>query len=287
MKRKFLFCIALAMIYAGASAQSLRQIDMEEEMLRTEQSEIANAVAYHGQEQLHELQLTYHVPQSDVRRLADFIKNREMRKYCYNSIYADFITERVRCKLEIDSLYRDSINTVLIPLPDSKISGDNISYALKCRRTLKLDSAQYDYMMDRALDMARRMRKSRTLNVWNEEMNILKSTLSKQQLRTFFFNKNARAVTKKVDDGWKRLADAGLTEQMDSITETSRAFFYFHEQQKIKDLYRYYGTSQKKYLAELSKNMPLMVKMLDGLDKKARIIENEKKKGTLGKEFIW
>ena len=52
----------------------------------------------------------------------------------------------------------------------------------------------------------------------------------------------------------------------------------------IKDLYRYYGTSQKKYLAELDKSKPKMIKMLDGIDKKARVEEKEK---TVGKEFVW
>ena len=36
--------------------------------------------------------------------------------------------------------------------------------------------------MDKALDMARRMRKDRNLNVWNEEINILRKTLTTEQI---------------------------------------------------------------------------------------------------------
>ena len=58
-----------------------------------------------------------------------------------------------------------------------------------------------------------------------------------------------------------------------------------HPLRKVrKDLYRSYGTSQKKYLAELDKSKPKMISMLEGIDKKARV---EEKKKTVGKEFIW
>ena len=72
--------------------------------------------------------------------------------------------------------------------------------------------------------------------------------------------------------------------QLDSAKDAKEAIKYMHRRQMIKDLYRYYGTSQKKYLAELDKSKPKMIKMLDGIDKKARVEEKEK---TVGKEFVW
>ncbi len=53
------------------------------------------------------------------------------------------------------------------------------------------------------------------------------------------------------------------------------------------DLYRYYGTSKKKHLAELNKQMPKIILMLDAIDKKKRLVEKEKEKGTVSKEFVW
>lgn len=211
-----------------------------------------------------------------------------MRKYCYNTIYADSIRKRVMCKMEIDSLYRDSINTVLIPLSGSRISGENISYALHNSQELQLDKAQYDCMMDKAVDMARRIRKDRTLNVWNEEIDVLRMTLTPKQLTYLFVIKNLDKVSADINNGWKKIVDAGLSAQLDSVKEFPLAFEYYQEFYKIKDIYRYYGTSQKKYIAELEKRKPAMVQMIATLDKNAREQKNKKQQTkTIGKEFVW
>ena len=62
---------------------------------------------------------------------------------------------------------------------------------------------------------------------------------------------------------------------------------YLTQQRKIKDIWRYYGTPQKKNLAELAKEKPQMQMMLDALDKKKKTEEEEKKNKTISKEFIW
>ena len=234
------------------------------------------------------MRLAYNVPFERMDKLFTFIKNREMRKYCYNTIYADSILKRVMCKMEIDSLYRDSINTVLIPLSENKISGENISYALRSSEALQLDKAQYDYMMDKAVDMARRIHKDRTLNVWNEEMDVLRKSLTSKQLTYFFVIKNLDKVSADIDNGWKKLVNAGLAAQLDSAKEFPLAFKYYQEWYKIKDIYRYYGTSQKKYIAELEKHKPAMVQMIATLDKNEREQKkNKQKTKTIGKEFVW
>ncbi len=288
MKRKFLLSIALALIYSTAGAQSLRKPDVEEEMLREGYAKIQNAVTNIGREKSLEMRLAYNVPFERMDKLFTFIKNREMRKYCYNTIYADSILKRVMCKMEIDSLYRDSINTVLIPLSENKISGENISYALRSSEALQLDKAQYDYMMDKAVDMARRIHKDRTLNVWNEEMDVLRKSLTSKQLTYFFVIKNLDKVSADIDNGWKKLVNAGLAAQLDSAKEFPLAFKYYQEWYKIKDIYRYYGTSQKKYIAELEKHKPAMVQMIATLDKNEREQKkNKQKTKTIGKEFVW
>lgn len=54
----------------------------------------------------------------------------------------------------------------------------------------------------------------------------------------------------------------------------------------VKDLYRNYGTSQKKYLSELEKNKPKILNLLDGLSKKEKY-KKEQQDNTISKEFIW
>ncbi len=118
-------------------------------------------------------------------------------------------------------------------------------------------------------------------------MDLLRKTLDKKQLDRFFTIKNGIIVSREARQAWKRICDAGLESEVDSAKEMNLAISYYHERQKIKDIYRYYGTPQKKYLAELSRQMPLIVRMVDALDKKARMEEDEKKNGTIGKEYVW
>ena len=234
-----------------------------------------------------EIHLRYVCSPSKDEKLGQYLLQRELRKACYDYILPDSIKRRVMIKMRIDTQYQDSIDMLLIPEYYNRISGDNISYALHARRAVRMDSTQYDYLMGKALDMAHRLRRNPRLNVWNEEMEILTKTLTKEQLDRFFRDKNARSVTKEMQAGWKRLTDAGLAEQLDSVNDMARAYFYFQERQKIKDLYKYNSTAQRKHLAELNKSMPTMIRMLDGLDKKARIEENERNNKTVGKEFVW
>lgn len=287
MKNKILLSIALALMYSTVFAQtSLRKPKAEEDTLRRHFMSIAKKTYPLEKEYEVIFGLKYNVPAKKARKLSYYLKERERRKVCYNYIYHDSILTRVQCKLEIDSIYRDSINSLLIPVEGNKITGENISQALTLRKLLKLDDAQYDYLMDRALAMARKIHTNPRINVWNEEIEVLRNTLTNEQLTRFFMDKNSKKVTKELDDGWRKIVDAGLAEQLDSAKEMTRAFMYFHKRQKIKDIFRYYGTSQKKYLAELDKHKPAMVQMLATLEKEERNKQKGKNK-TIGKEFVW
>lgn len=151
---------------------------------------------------------------------------------------------------------------------------------------LELDSVQYDYIMNKAVDMARRIKSDYRTAVWNEEMEILKTTLDKHQLQSFFRSKNAKSVTTEFDNIMKKLGDAGLTEQIDSIKDVPDAVNYLFYKQMVKDLYRNFGTSQKRYLSEIDKNKPKIISLFDGLIKKERYREEEQNL-NFNKEFIW
>lgn len=199
MKRKFLLSIALALMYSVAGAQnSLRQIQMENDTLNEHFIDIIKAIVPQAKEQEVELCIKYKVPKAKFNQLSYYVKERELRKKCYDRIYGDSIFKRVRCKLELDSIYRDSINTILIPIKGSRISGDNISLALFLTPLLQLDEAQYQYFMDKALDMARRIYCNPRINVWNEEIDLLRKILTPTQLTNFFTTKNAESVTKEI-----------------------------------------------------------------------------------------
>ena len=289
--KRFLFLMAWSLICSLSIAQtSLRQPRAEEVTLQEHFLEIAKATYPVEKESVVAFRLKYRVPDEKVNELSYYVKERERRKKCYDYLYGDSILARVRCKMEVDSIYRDSINTILIPVLGNRISGDNISLALSHSKFVGLDTAQYSYLMDRAVAIARKMHFNPRVNVWNEEMDVLRKTLDKEQLMRFFLDKNGASVTREAKEGWKKLVDAGLTEQLDSAKDMRLALTYFFRRHEIKDLFRYYGTSQKKYLAELDKHKPPMVQMLATLEKKereaARVKQREKNK-TVGKEFAW
>lgn len=286
MKRKFLLNIALALMYSTAVAQHPTLTLMEDSVYQKHRTEIERQARYMADEYVFRMRLDYMIPQSRLPKIERLLLDRETRKACYDFAQMS-VKQRVLKKVGIEEAYRDSTDMILIPYYYNKISGENISYALYLAETLGIDKAQYSFLMDKALDMAKRMRKNRDLNVWNEEINILRKTLNTGQIDTLFRYKHAKEVKRQLNEAWTRLTAEGLAGQLDSIMDIKYAYFYYQERHKIKDLYRYYGTSQKKYMAELEKQKPPLVKMLDALDKKARMKAEEKKSGAIGKEFVW
>lgn len=284
MKKKLLLSIALAMLYFPVSAEVLKCTIQEREVYFANRTAIDSLLSLRYPEEIAIINSCYTVPAEGKEKLEFYVKNREFKYICQDFLYKDSLEKRVRNKLTISKVYQDSINTILIPEYRNHLSGENLSYVLHCRNRLGLDSAQYSYIMSKAVNMARRIRKDYRINLWNEEMEILKSTLDKRQLRSFFVAKNAVKVTDEFNKAWAKLKDAGLTEQLDSAKDANDAVNYFFSKQMIKDLYRYYGTSQRKYLSELDKSKPKMISMLEGIDKKKRIEERNK---AISKEFIW
>ena len=287
MKKKNLLSITLVMVCSTASAQPFRCTDAEKEVWDKHADEVLGRTMYRASEESERIFLRYMVPKDKRALIEEYVRNREFHKVCLEYTMADSLEQRVRWKVRLDRHYQDSIDRVLIPEYTNKVSGDNVSFALHFSRQIHLDSAQYEYLLAKALDMTHRIRKDRMLNVWNEEMDLLRKTLDEKQLDRFFTIKNGTKVAREARQAWDRIREVGLESEVDSVREMSLAVSYFHERQKIKDIYRYYGTPQKKYLAELSKKMPLIVRMVDALDKKARLEEDEKKNGTIGKEYVW
>ena len=285
MKSKtILLSIALAMLCPAAKAEVLRCTIQEKEVYLANKELVDSMLDFRYREEVAKINHYFNVPEKDMTRLVFFVKNREFKYICQDILYKDSLDRRVKNKITIERVFQDSINTILIPTCQHHISGENLSYALHCRNMLNLDSAQYAYIMDKALSMARRIRKDYRVNLWNEEMKVLRKTLDKGQLWSFFRRKNYLKVLDEFDKACDKLKEADLTEQLDSAKDAKEAIKYMHSRQMIKDLYRGYGTSQKKYLAELDKSKPKMMRMLDGIDKKARV---EEKRKTVGKEFVW
>lgn len=287
MKKSILLSIALALLYYVAYAGTEHfGTSAEQVVYENNKSVIDSLLNRRVSEQLVRMYHFYKVPDKAYKQLKHYTKQCEFMLICQDFLLVDSLVQRVENKIRIEQCYTDSINTILIPVDGNHISGDNVSYALRSKEILGLDSVQYDYIMKLAVDMARRIKVDYRINVWNEEMEVLKKTLNKQQLQSFFRIRNAQKVTAEFDEIIEKLKNANLTEQIDSVKDIPDAVNYLFNKQMVKDLYRNRGTEQKRYLIELDKNKPKIISLLDGIYKKEKYMEEEHK-AMVGKEFIW
>lgn len=267
MKKELVFSVFLVMCVCVANALNFTDTKEEICIYERNKNDIDSMLFYRVPEKMAEISHYYVIPKDENKRLRNFVREREFKLICQDFLYRDSFSIRIKNKIDIEELYRDSIFMILIPICENNISGDNLSYALSCKKYLELDSAQYNYLMGKALDIAKRLRKNRKTNVWNEEMEILKKCLSKNQLWSFFTNKNSVKVTNEYDRSWQKIKNHNLIEQLDSVNDTNEALTYMFKKQMIKDLYKNWGTSQKRYLSELDKNKPKMIQLLDSIAK--------------------
>lgn len=287
MKKTFLLSIALAMCYYSAHSQTIAVTQYEIDALKGHSKEIKEKARYIADEETMRIHMNYRVLRKDEERLARYIREREIRKCCYDYIFPDSLTHRVVNKMSIDEFYADSVNTVLIAAGNPYISGENVTFALFRAKDIEIDAARQDTIMEHALAMARRLRRNPKLDLWDEEMLLLTKTLTTRQLDKFFYIRHYPEIAKEVSNCWQRLEEAGLTEELDSAKEVVNARMYYSLRHKITDIFRSNRTARRSNIAELNKQMPAMVRMLEALEKKEKIEEEEKKNRTIGKEFVW
>lgn len=274
---------AATLTLAAKAQTGIGPTDEERAEAEKHKKELAQRSRLNGEEAFATLCIKYYVPKSKSKELSDLVMLREQRKAAYDYIHEKSPARRASAKLAIDSAFQDSIDVRLIPF-NQGISGENISFAMRLMPILNLDEAQRSYIVQKALDIARQLRKNPRKNVWNDEINTLRQTLNAEQLDCFFTHKNVGKATSLMRQTWSKLCEANMAARLDSTRDCAQAYMYYLEQQKINDIYRYYGTSKKKYLAELSKRMPEMVRLYDSLGKRKRM---EARKKEVGKEYVW
>ncbi len=282
MKQRFLLCVLLSFMTVGIYAQDDFTAS-ERDVFDVHKDEIISRSKIAGEDAHAELCMKYNVPKSQHKRLESVLMTREQRKAVYDYIYPSSPQLRAQAKLSVDSIYQDYVDAILIPY--NKISGENITFLLRRRKAFKLDEAQYEYLMTHAVEMCRKMRKDRKADVWDEEMEILRSTLGKKMFNSFLIQKNASEVTKRMKASWKKLQEAGLAGELDSISDCARMYMFYMEQEKIKTVYKNFTAERKKLLAENDRQMPKAVKMYYALTRKER--ESKKAEENKTKGLVW
>ena len=279
--------IIAALAYGTACAQQFSCNERERAACMGHEEQIAGAAMFRAAEEIERLYYNFNVPDSIRGQVERLVRTREFRKTCQEILHKDSAYLRARNKDALDELYLDSINRLIIPYNIYNISGENVSALLRLPGRLRIDESTRSGLLEKAVDMARRIRCDRMLNVWDEEMELLKKKLSTKQYNLFFSIKNRRTVDAELRDAWDRIVEAGLESQLDSAKDVALAHSYLNERQKLKTIYRYRPVAQKKQLDEQRKHRPLMIRMLDALDKKEALNNDEEKKKAIAKEFVW
>lgn len=283
MKKKLFLCYLVFVSGVTAiSAQTIEPTGEEMNVFFEHADEIIQKSDDACNEIIVSLSMNYMIPDSLTSIIRNYIELREKRKSICDYLYHNSLEQRVKAKMVIDSLFQDSIDVILIPY--NSISGENISYALKIHKILQLDKAQKDYIEHEALDIARKIRRNPRLDVWDREMELLKNTLTSNQLNQFFVHKHGVKVGQILTEAWNRLEQQGLTTELDSVKDRTMAYYYYLEQLKIEDVYRRKDDLRRKALRELNKQKPLMVKMLDAIDKRKQVNAHMRERGN---DFVW
>ncbi len=287
MKQRRLILFGLALIaMTFAKAQSTLTPDLEEGIMKEKTETVNEQARLASSEAFASLCINYRVMKKFSARIKEMLSEREMRKACYNYIYEDMPYKRTRAKMEIDSLYQDSIDIRLIPY-NKNISGEYVSAALFLDKTLRLDSTQYNTIKECALNLAHKLRKNPKLDTWPEERKVITTALTPKQVEKLFVRKNGKKIADDFRTAWNRLKEAGLTQQLDSVSDGALAVVYLEKAYTIKDLYQRDKSARRAAMAQLDKRKPIMMKLLDGLNKKEALENKEKKQQNIGKDFVW
>ncbi|MBO4597071.1 MAG: hypothetical protein J5676_04220 [Bacteroidaceae bacterium] len=282
MYKKIILNTTFILLCGVVHAQELINSNAENVTLRQYRNDIESSAQENAAEEFGIYVLNYNIKKNISKQFFDLLYRKNMRKACYNFIYKEDFSKRIKAKVEIDRLYNDSTDILLIP--DNNISGEHVSLVLRAQDHLGLNEQQIQDFQDKALDMDHRIRSNRRVDLWDEEISFLKSKLSPIQFKVFFDIKNGKKIIESTKRVWEKLKDENLTVHIDSITECEKTNNFFAEKYMIEDVYKNHLSSKKKMLSDLNRQKPLLLKMADGLDKQRK---NDITKKINSGNFVW
>ncbi len=278
LKKIIVYCLLLIVVNNFAVAQ--RNVKFVGAAYVLRDSVLDEVAQWNGEEEFERMRMKYRFKKSDTNRLKLLYMERERKKILSNKVGLS-AQQAVVYKNEVDSVYSDSIYRYLIA--ENKISGENLTFALKYSKRFELDEAQYEYLMSCALSMAHRIEKNPLQNLWNEEMDILDKTLTHNQLRNMLIFKHREAIQKEINQVWAQLEDANLLHEVDSATEYPKARMYIALKYFVNDIYRHKSGERRNNLEELKKKRPLLIKLYDALVQR----NTDKNDEDDYRDFIW
>lgn len=285
MKKIKIFALALCTLAGAtsAAAQPLTLTDEEQKVVLEHWPEMEKPVNFLAEDALAAIEADYVVTPNRRESVAKLCQLAEIRKYAGNYLHPD-PADRLRHKREIESLFRDSINAILIPLnPD--LTGRATGYALMMRRHLELSPGKQDTLMEYALDYARRLHENPCANFAREEMDMLIRELDTEQLTQALNAKNSAAARLRSQQLWRAIVEAKLDVAQDSAAQVHRAYKYYNRELYILDYYVEQPSPLRANLDDLYRHKPTIVKMYEGIGMRQKVIEKHAEK--VGNEYAW
>src|SRR5574344_571301 len=283
MKIKLIMTTLGVLISSSGFAQILPFSDREMQVYANKYEELAFRSSVAAEDDFVVLKKTHIVPSE----LCDYVKNvykeREVRKVTHDYFEAN-AKERVKAKIIIDSLYPDSIDACLMPFNEC-IAGRTISIALRSGEALKIAKVRQNAILHVGLDVAHRLLLNPRYVYDVQVMDSLKKILTMEQLTQILDSKNAAYVVRKSRDTWNSVKEARLTDDVDSAAEYQRMLSYYLIESRINDMYVGHEKIRDKYMKDLWKQQPLLVRMYGSLYRKMQITRNKKEDDS--NDLVW
>lgn len=282
----------LASTSLQVDSQTLHLVKSEAEAMSKHEESVRTSAAFLADDAFAQIMTDYKVGKGDELSIKAYCQIKEQKKSLQNYVITDPFL-RYREKEKIDSIYRDSINILLIPKNPS-LSGKIISMALQMSDFLELKQKKKDAIMNTALNLSRKLRKTPCADVTVEEMTCLRKNLTKKQLEEVVDEKNMFSSKLKAQKAWDALDREGMTDELDSAQQMIRAEMYYRLEMRYHDIYVGQPEQLRHNLDDLYGSKPKIIGMYEALDERKRIEEkrkeyekNVKKEKQVGAAFAW
>lgn len=283
MKKKQLFVVGMFLAATILRAETEIPDSVEQKTWTEHFAEMIVPVNFLAEDGFTSLRKQYRIPVDQLDRVHEYCYNREQRKYTYNYLPIP-AEQRIEEKSRIDSLYRDSINRVLMPF-NPQITGSTIGTVFRNASYLNLSDDKCQVLMEHALRFARRLYRNPCAYIAREEMDVLRKELTHDQLENVINWKNSKEARAKALDVWQSVQESELLLKSDSTEHTNRAYLYYLQEMYIRDYYVGEKEIIDNNLQELYARKPKVIKIYEAKGMQQWV--QKKHQERVGSAFAW
>ena len=255
MKKKI---IAFWLLCAATSvwAQTNFMTETETNCYLQHKDEIDTRSEMASEDKFRELTTTYSIKLTYEAELRNICNILEMRKVICDYLHPKDHKKRFWIKKEIEDNYRSSIDRIVI-LSGNDVSSPSMTVLFKFSDYIKLTTNQVDTLVETAIFHKQILKTEPRKNMWKEELTMLQSILTEEQLDRFFNQKNSRLALRSAVTHWNRLQENGLTNDLDSVKSVNQMYVHILKKQKAADIYFNDDSQKRKAWAEIDQSAPL------------------------------